>query len=94
MNFANSASLKAFAAKATLALTAAAAFIFAVPTQSQAQAFAVVRTGPPAIARPEFARPGFDRREDLRRREQFERRQAFLRHQEWERAHRFGGFYR
>jgi quinol monooxygenase YgiN len=91
MNTANFATLKALAAKATLALTAAAALIFAVPAQSQAQEFARARA---PFAHPYFARPGFDRlafarREDLRRREQFERRDAFFRHQQWDRTHRF-----
>jgi hypothetical protein len=87
MKFAKLATLKAFAAKATLALTAAAALIVAVPTPAQAQEF--------AVARPPFARPGFafDRRREFSRREQFDRREAF-RHQEWNRAHRFHGFYR
>jgi hypothetical protein len=89
MKAANFATLKAFTTKAVMALTAVAALIFAVPaTQSQAQEFAVVRTGAPYLAR-----PGFERREEFIRREQFERREAFLRHQQWERAHH-PGFYR
>jgi hypothetical protein len=93
MNTANFATLKALAAKATLALTAAATLIFAVPAQSQAQEFAVARARAP-FAHPYFARPGFDRlafarREDQLRREQFDRRDAFFRHQQWDRTHRF-----
>jgi hypothetical protein len=72
--------------KATIALTAAAALMVAAPTPAQAQEFAVgVRAG-----NPYFARPGFE----FERRQEFLRRQAFFRHQEWERAHRFRGFYR
>jgi hypothetical protein len=80
MTFAN---VKGLITKTTLAAVAAAAFLFAAPTRSQAQVIVGLRFGRPA---PVYVAPAPY---------VVYRRDAFIRHEEWLRAHRYDhGYYR
>jgi len=97
------ATIKALAAKASIATFAAGALFFAGAAPAHAQQFGVaVQYGTPAYVgdRDDYYRDraGHEywereraRREYLEqeRREEFLRRQAWVRHEQWERDHRF-----
>ena len=97
------ATIKALAAKASIATFAAGALFFARAAPAHAQQFGVaVQYGTPAYVggRDDYYRDraGHEywereraRREYLEheRREEFLRRQAWVRHEQWERDHRF-----
>jgi hypothetical protein len=97
------ATVKALAAKTSIATFAAGALFFATAAPAHAQQFGVaVQYGTPAYvadrddyysdrARHEYWEHERARREWLehQRREEFLRRQAWLRHEQWEREHRF-----
>ena len=97
------ATVKALAAKVSIATFAAGALLFAGAAPARAQQWGVaVQYGTPAYvsdrddyyrdhARHEYWERERARREywEHERREEFLRRQAWLRHQQWERDHRF-----
>jgi hypothetical protein len=97
------ATVKALAAKLSIATFAAGALMFAGAAPAQAQQWGVaVQYGTPTYVvdrndsirdrdRGEFYRRERARREfyERQRREEFLRRQAFLRQQQWERDHRY-----
>ena len=100
------ASVKALAAKLSIATFAAGALMFAGTASAQAQQWGVaVQYGTPAyvVDRDDYYRDHaaheYWERERAReawmeheRQEEFQRRQAWFRHEQWEREHRYYGY--